>query len=191
MVVALRPSDATLDALWTWEDLWDLPEDGNLYEIIDGELYVMAPPIPVHQEISFRVAVSFHGATEKGRLGKVYSAPIGVKLGDRNIVQPGIIFVARDRFSMVKKEYIDGPPDIVVEIFSPSTRLKDLNLKADLYARAGVPEYWRIDPRRRSVVVLALTDGVYVPTPTEDGIARSAVLPGVAIPIVPLFEDLT
>ncbi len=191
MVVASRPSSATLDALWTWEDVWAFPEDRNLYEVIDGELYVMTPPLLVHQEISFRVALVFHAATDGGRLGKVYPAPVGVKLGEQNLVEPDIIYVAREHFSRIKAEYVDGPPDIVVEILSPSTRGKDLNEKAELYARSGIPEYWQFDPRRRSIVVLRLVNGAYQAEPTTDGIARSRVLPGVAVPIAPLFENLT
>lgn len=191
MVVAVKPSDMALDALWTWEDLWNIPEDGNQYEIIDGELYEMAPPIPVHQMVSKRVFREFDRVAEAGKLGEVFFAPIGVKLSERDIVEPDIIFIARERLSIILEKVVDGAPDVVVEVMSPSTRLKDLNVKTDLYARAGVPEYWQIDPRRRTVVVLALTGGVYTPTPTEDGVARSNVVPGVAIPIGPLFEDLT
>jgi len=191
MVVAIRPSDMALDALWTWEDLWDIPEDGNLYEIIDGELYVMAPPIPVHQEILTRSFRAFDRAAEFHGAGKVYVAPIGVKLSERDIVEPDLIFIARERLSIILQKVVDGAPDIVLEIFSPSTRLKDVNSKAVLYARSGVREYWQIDPRHRSVVVLSLTNGAYVPTPIEDGVARSAVLPGVAISISGLFADLT
>jgi Uma2 family endonuclease len=191
MVVAARPSSATLDALWTWEDVWELPEDGNLYEIIDGELYGMTPPIPVHQEVLTRAFRAFDRAAELDNAGLVYLAPIGVKLSDRDIVEPDLIFIACSRLSIVKDRVIDGPPDIVLEVFSPSTRAKDLNEKADLYARSGIPEYWQVDPRRRSIVVLSLVDGAYRPEPSTDGIARSRVLPGVAIPIAPLFENLT
>jgi len=191
VVVAAKPSDMALEALWTWEDLWSIPDDGNLYEIIDGELYVMAPPIPVHQEISKRVFREFDRVAELGKLGQVYFAPIGVKLSERDIVEPDIIFIARDRLSIIREKMVDGAPDIVLEILSPSTRLKDLNLRATLYARSGVREYWQIDPRHRSVVVLFLADGAYVPTSADGGFARSKVLPGVSISIEGLFTDLT
>jgi Uma2 family endonuclease len=77
-----------------------------------------------------------------GKLGQVYFAPIGVKLSERDIVEPDIIFIARDRLSIILEKMVDGAPDIVLEILSPSTRLKDLNLRAALYARSGVREYW-------------------------------------------------
>lgn len=191
MVVSIRPGSRTLDALWTWKDLWTMPDDENVYEIIDGELYVVSPPIPVHQQVLKRVFRTFDRAAEASSAGEVYLSPIGVKLSDRDVVQPDLLFIARDRLSIVSEKTIDGPPDIVVEILSPSTRGKDLNEKAELYARSGIPEYWQVDPRRRSIVVLRLVDGAYQPEPTSDGIARSRVLPGVAIPIAPLFENLT
>ncbi len=191
MVATMSPASLSLDARYTWEELWDEPDDHYLYEVIDGELYIMAPPIPLHQEVLLRAVRAFDGVASATNAGHVYFSPIGVKLSERDAAEPDLIFIARDRLSIVKEKYIDGRPDIVLEILSPSARSKDRTEKAALYARSGVPEYWQIDPRHRSVVVLRLADGAYQPEPDEDGIARSRVLPGVAIPIAPLCEDLT
>jgi len=191
MVATMSWASLSLDALYTWEALWDETDDPYQYEVIDGELYIMAPPIPLHQEVLLRAVRAFDDVASATNAGRVYFSPIGVKLSERDAVEPDLIFIARDRISIIKEKYIDGPPDIVLEILSPSTRAKDRTEKADLYARSGVLEYWQIDPRHRSVVVLALVDGAYVPVQSPDGIARSDVLPGVAIPIAGLFEDLT
>lgn len=191
VTTAIRPTSKTLDALWTLDDLLAMPEDDNLYEIIDGELYVMTTPVPVHQQLSMKLSVVFFQAGQATGLGRVYASPIRVRLSKRNIVQPDILFIVRDRLEIVTDDLIDGAPDVVVEIFSPSTRSKDRNEKATLYARAGVREYWQVDPRHRSVVVLILRDGAYEPSTTDDGFARSAVLPGLAVDVAALFADLT
>jgi Uma2 family endonuclease len=77
MTFAIRPSSKTLDALWRWEDLLDLPDDGKLYEFIDGELYEMAPSIPVHQELSSRLHTAFSVNVSERRLGTVYAFRLG------------------------------------------------------------------------------------------------------------------
>lgn len=191
VTTAVRPGSKTLDANWTLDDLLAMPEDDNLYEIIDGELYVMTTPVPVHQRLSMRLSVVFYQAGEATGLGRVYASPIRVRLSERDIVQPDLLFIERDQLAIETNDLIDGPPDIVVEIVSPSTRSKDRNDKATLYARAGVREYWQVDPRHRSVVVLTLTDGAYEPRPSDDGVARSAVLPGLVVDLAALFADLT
>jgi Uma2 family endonuclease len=112
-------------------------------------------------------------------------------LSQRDIVQPDALLIARERLGIVRQGLIEGPPDLVVKIVSPSTRPKDRIEKAELYARSGVCEYWQVDPRHRSVIVLALRDGIYVPQPVEDGVARSVELPGLTVDVTALFADLT
>ena len=138
-----------------------------------------------------RLSVVFYQTGEATGLGRVYASPIRVRLSERDIVQPDLLYIERDRLAIVTDDLIEGPPDIVVEIFSPSTRSKDRNEKAKLYARFGVREYWQVDPRHRSVAVLILTDGAYEPRPTDDGVARSAVLPGLVVDLAALFADLS
>jgi Uma2 family endonuclease len=178
------------DANLTWADLQAIPDDGNQYEVIGGELYVMTAPIPIHQELIMRLAFALHALVTARDLGRVYVSPIAVELSDHDIVQPDILFIAKDRLGIVKKDRIIGAPDLVVEAFSPSTRSKDRMEKTDLYARSGVREYWQVDPRWRSVMVLALQDGAYQPLPLDDGIARSSVLPDLAVEVAALFADL-
>jgi Uma2 family endonuclease len=184
------PRKMPWDVDLTWADLQAMPDDGFQYEIIGGELYVMTAPIPVHQGLLTRLLVAIYNVSEARGNGRVYASPIAVELAEHDIVQPDILFIGKDRLGIVEEDRIVGAPDLVVEIFSPSTRSKDRHEKADLYARSGVREYWQVDPRWRSVMVLALQDGAYQPLPLDDGIARSRVLPNLEIDVNALFEGL-
>lgn len=122
-----------------------------------------------------------------GRLGRVYYAPVDVLLPGGDVVVPDILFIRRDRLHIVGPKAIEGPPDLVVEILSPSTRNRDLGTKMEIYARFGVGEYWLLDPLARGITVFVLRGDRYEPLPQEGGIARSVVLPGLAIDIAALF----
>jgi Uma2 family endonuclease len=146
----------------TYRDLWNVPEDGNRYEIIDGEVYVTPPPLTAHQRALRNLATILHAhATEHG-LGEILFAPVGVVLEKPSGVQPDVIFVAKARSSIIKEKAVFGAPDLVVEILSASTAARDRGVKKDLYARAGVEHYWLVDPRRRTVQAHRLESGRYV-----------------------------
>jgi Uma2 family endonuclease len=118
-------------------------------------------------------------ARSKG-LGKVYTAPIDVLLTDlASPVQPDVLFIASDRLDIVKEEFIEGPPDLTIEVLSPSNWLDDRRTKFRLYAQAGVREYWIIDLERRTIEVFALRGHSFaLLNRYEQGdIARSEVLP--------------
>lgn len=137
-------------------------------EIIDGDVIMMAPaPARVHQEISGELFAQIH-AYLKGKKCKVYSAPFDVRLfeedGDRpedvdTVVEPDIIVVCDP--SKLDERGCKGAPDMVVEILSPATQRHDRFTKFSLYQRAGVREYWIVDPANKSVQSFILEDGHY------------------------------
>lgn len=174
---------------WTYADLAELPDndDGNRYEIIDGELIVSPSAIPPHQALSRELMLRFALFVQPGRLGQVFAAPIDVLLPDGGTLVPDLVFVRRDRLGIVGRAAIEAAPDIVVEILSPSTRGRDLGRKKELYAQLGVPEYWVVDRDTCRIAVFVLRDGRYEPLPNEDGVARSEVLPGFEVDIAALF----
>ena len=131
-----------------------LPADRRA-ELIDGVFYDMAAPDGIHQDILLILGSMFrdHIRKNKGEC-KVYVAPRDVQLDpgdDKTIVQPDILIVC-DR-NKITDRCIIGAPDFIAEILSPSTREKDLHLKAAKYACSGVREYWIIDPEKRIVLV--------------------------------------
>jgi Uma2 family endonuclease len=135
-----------------------LPEDGKQYEVIDGELFMTPAPKPKHQEIVLRIAEELSRFVREKNLGKVFISPIDVLLEQHTFLQPDVLFIRKERLEIVKEEAIEGPPDLVVEVLSPSTFYKDLRKKMTAYAQFGVQEYWIVDPETQTVEVYARRD---------------------------------
>lgn len=172
---------------WTYDDYALLPDDGKRYEVIRGELYMSPAPRPLHQRVIIRLSFFLEGFLENSALGTAFVAPIDVilpeKLGDP--VQPDIVVICRESLHIIEELNIQGAPDLVVEVLSPSNPAHDRNLKYDLYAEAGVQEYWIIDPHRRTVEIHLLRSGAYVQHGKwqEGEAARSVVLDGFSVPV--------
>ena len=140
------------------DDIWDTPDDGKRYEVIDGQLYVTPPPVTEHQGASGVLYLYIGPYVRERQLGKVYSAPVGVVLDDKNGVQPDLVYISRERLHILSRRGIEGAPDLVVEILSPSTRARDRGIKLRRYAAAGAPHYRIIDPRSRELEARRLTE---------------------------------
>ena len=180
---------------WTYKEFMSLPEgDPYRYELIDGEFFMTPSPNPRHQEISMnlsRIFSSFLYLTP-GR-GKVFSAPIDVVFSQKppQVVVPDLVFVSKERSSIVTGKNIQGVPDLVVEILSGGTVIRDRRQKLSLYERFGVPEYWIVDPKTETVLVFRLVDGRY-PDPREfrkEDRLETPILPGLSIPLVEVFPS--
>jgi Uma2 family endonuclease len=144
---------------WTFEEFARLPDDGNRYEVIAGELYVTPPPDITHQEASARFNWLLRGfATEQHALGRVWYAPLAVMLGDGDYLEPDIVFLLKEHEHYRTRRAIEGPPDLVVEILSPTTARQDRGIKRQRYAHFGVTEYWIVDTDRRRVEVYRLQE---------------------------------
>jgi Uma2 family endonuclease len=140
---------------YTWADYLSTPEDtSRRYEIVDGGLFVTAAPRARHQEVVANLVETLGGLTRSHHLGKVLPGPITVRLHDELVVEPDLIFIRADRLGIVDPEgVVDGPPDLVVEILSPSNRSYDRNLKRKHYLENGIPELWILDADERIVEV--------------------------------------
>lgn len=174
----------------TYKDLDETPDDGRWYEILSGEMIVSPAPILKHQELVTRLAVLFYNFVVAHRLGVVYGAAPNVRLSPYDIVQPDIVYVSEGRAAILQGLMIEGAPDLVVEVFSPSTRQLDQARKAATYAAFGVREYWMVDPELESIVVQELVDRAYRLVPQEAGFARSVVLDGLVVDVAALFAGL-
>ena len=147
----------------TYEDYLNLPGDDR-YELINGEFILVSAPNTAHQTVSTGFILSLGNFVVQGNLGSVFHAPTEVILTDPegiNIVQPDIIFVSKEREHIITRPNIQGAPDLLVEILSPSTGRRDRTIKFDLYARHGVKEYWIADPDAQTVSAMLLKDGEY------------------------------
>ena len=149
---APRNSGAADDRLHTLEDYLSLPDDQRV-EMIDGVFYDMAAPTTVHQSIAGFLHKRFLDfVMEKKGPCFPFISPVDVQLDcdDKTVVQPDVLVVC-DR-SKYRNGRIWGAPDLVIEVLSPSTRRKDMQLKMYKYAGAGVREYWMVDPEKKLVV---------------------------------------
>ena len=172
----------------TYADYLLTPDDVR-YELIDGELIVAPTPIPLHQRIGMRFTNRMGPFIEEHDLGELLAAPMDVRFSDTNVLQPDILFISSERSHIIGETNIQGAPDLIIEIASPSTEERDRGVKQELYALFGVLEYWRAYPRTRTVEILRLENGrlvsagVYGPR----AILSTPLLPGLNIDLDEIF----
>ena len=151
---------------WTLEELHGLPDDGNKYELVDGELYVTPPPNTDHETILARLSRILEPYVARERLGFVYHPRSVFRIGGSE-VEPDLII--RQPPPGERTPWEDMPlPILVVETFSPYTRRRDVGVKYDFYMRSGIAEYWMIDPERMTITIARPGE--------EDGIVGDALV---------------
>ncbi len=175
---------------WTYKDYRAIADDGQRYEVVNGVLYMTPSPSGAHQDAVLELASYLRTHIKLAGLGIVRVAPFDVELAPNVIVQPDVLVVLNTGLDKVEENRIIGAPNLVIEVASPSTATYDRDVKKGAYARAGVPEYWIVDPEARTVEVLVLqTAGVY----HSLGIFRrkatlpSQVVPGFSVPVEQFF----
>ncbi|MEU5847771.1 Uma2 family endonuclease [Saccharopolyspora shandongensis] len=126
---------------FTVHDLEEMPDDGRRYELIDGELIVSPAPGWAHQEAALELAVRLRQACTPEY--RVLAAPFAVRHDIFNELQPDVLVA---RYGDLTMKNLPAAPVLAVEVMSPSSRLKDANLKKAAYARLGTPHFWLVDP---------------------------------------------
>ena len=142
-----------------YSDYVATPDDGKRYEIIDGDLYMPPSPRTTHQRVSQRLERQLYDYFQRRGIGEVFHAPIDLILSDHDIFVPDIVVVSNPAF--VTDRAIEGPPILVVEILSPSTRAQDRGVKARRYAELGIEHYWIVDPEAQRIEFHRLADSAY------------------------------
>lgn len=162
---------------YTYEDYAKLPE-GSPYQLIGGKLIMVPSPTPYHQRISRKIEFLLLQHVEKNDLGEVLYSPIDVYFGEEDTFQPDIIFISKERLSIIGDAKIEGAPDLIIEILSPSTAYYDLGRKYKVYEEAGVKEYWLIHPDRKRIEIHINREGTFelVHAVEETGIIKSELL---------------
>lgn len=179
---------------WTYADYRRLPEDGKRYEIIEGVLYVANAPSIEHQFIVMKISGQLDFFVSQHQLGMVLTAPVEVHLSaTTRPVQPDVLFIRTENQPVPGTQFFDGVPDLIVEVISPSSIRIDRHVKFDTYERAGVPEYWIVDPKARLVEVYTLARGEYalLGQYTDDEVVTSNVLAGLQVKASTLFLPAT
>lgn len=133
------------------DDIWDAPDDGRRYEVIDGELHVTTTPDLDHQEPSGNLFGLIWSYLRVHPIGRIYAAPVGVILDEGNGLQPDLVYVSNERAAILTRRGIRGVPDLVVEVLSPGTENKDRGIKMRRYAASVVPHYGIVVPETRSL----------------------------------------
>ena len=157
---------------YTYEDLQKL-EDDKRYELINGELYLMSAPTISHQEIVGELYAQLHNYLN-GKKCKVLISPVDVCLSgvrnpkkEFNVLQPDVIVVCED--NKLTKENVQGAPELVIEVLSPSSRKHDTFVKYNLYQYYGVKEYWIVDVEAGVIYQYILNDkNIYTLPKTYD-----------------------
>ena len=137
----------------TYRDYLKFPDDRDRHELIDGAHYVTPPPIIDHQSILGNLFFEVRLHLETHPQGRVFVAPCAIVFTLFDVVAPDFFFVRRERLAILGERTVNGAPDLIVEILSPSTRRRDEGVKLALYDRGGVSEYWVIAPVTRTVRV--------------------------------------
>ncbi|MEP7293528.1 MAG: Uma2 family endonuclease [Chloroflexota bacterium] len=125
-------------------------QEERRFELIDGEVIEMAPPIVLHQDIILNTAFTLKPLIPDGKL---YISPIEVYLDEHNIPQPDLVWVSSNSICKVERRRLVGAPDLVVEVLSPSTAKRDKTAKFRLYEQHGTREYWMVDPDNHLIEV--------------------------------------
>jgi Uma2 family endonuclease len=178
---------------WTVAALDALPDDGAHYELSEGVLYMTPPPTPEHQSIAGLIFYALMTHVQRAGLGRVYQAPIGVELAPDSAPEPDIVVVLKANLNaIIGDKRIVGVPDLIVEVASPSTAAYDRDAEAGkqgMYARAGVPEYWIVNPITRTVDLLILEGGAYRKLGTYQGdeTLPSQIVPALSVAVAEFF----
>lgn len=184
---------AKIEPLMTVDDLEAMPEDGNRYEVIEGELFVSRAPGLPHQLVTANIIGSFLKYLEENPIGRIVPTP-GLILSKYSGVIPDLVFYSHARGKeIIANDRLNAAPEIVIEILSRGREniSRDRIAKRQLYAKHGVSEYWIVDSENRAVEVYRLTNQsleLAAVLRNHDEVT-SPSLPGFACPLSKIFES--
>ena len=165
----------------TYEQFLDWADEDTLAEWVDGKVIMTSPASLPHQDLSLFLARLMAEFAEAHDLGRVLTAPFQMRLPNvRRGREPDLLFVATANLDRLRTNFLDGPTDLVVEIISPESLLRDRGEKFAEYEIEGVGEYWLLDPEaQRPDFFVRGADGRYARVlPDAEGVYQSTALPG-------------
>jgi Uma2 family endonuclease len=166
----------------TLDEFMRLPE-GTLAEFIGGDILMSPSPRLRHQRVVFRIHQALNAFVRPRGLGEAFEAPADVHLPSGDVVQPDVLFVSAAR-SGILQDWVRGAPDLVVEVLSPESRRRDLEVKPGLYAANGVVEVWIADPDARTIEIRTAAGTALVPAGGE---LTTPLLPGFVLRSADVF----
>ncbi len=165
---------ATIDKSkeWTVDDYMQL-EEGLLAQLLDGELIMSPAPTPLHQRTLRKI---YDILKDIDHNGEFFFSPIDVYLDKKNVLQPDLIFISKDNSDIIGERGIEGPPDLVVEVVSPSNSYIDRNFKKKKYLEFGVNEVWILDPGNKTLEIYSGSVDKPIEYLAGSGFVKSTIL---------------
>ncbi|MCW3079562.1 Uma2 family endonuclease [Segetibacter sp.] len=166
-------------------------DDNYYYEIINGEMIQKSAPTPMHQRICKILLITLDKFVTEKKLGEIFPSPIDVFLDDYNKPQPDLVFVSNEKQSIITHDGIIGIPDLLIEIISPTSLIRDRIEKKNLYERVGVSEYWVVDPQYAAIEIYSLRNNRYelhTAATIFEGEFKSALFEGLTINLADIFS---
>jgi len=188
--VAVNTIPEKINVDFTYNDIVEFGQEGDHWEIFDGELIVFPPPNVKHQVVSGNLHRILANFVHQKRIGILVAAPIGVYFDIKTFFEPDLVFVSNENKNLIKENYIEGAPDLVVEIISASSIKNDRGSKFKRYARERVQEYWIIDPINEVVEIFELTSEGFQLTErfSNDQVVQTKIFPGLQFQVSEIWE---
>jgi Uma2 family endonuclease len=175
---------------WTDAQLEALPKNGYKYELLDGQL-IMSPVHANHGMVCMRIGSRLFQFTEAHKLGQVYDSSTGFRLSNDLLLSPDVSFVSNARLKKIlvaPDKFLYGAPDLVVEVLSPSDRMREINRKLDHYFEYGTKVAWLVNWRKEQII-LYTPDSVESLTRPSDTLTGGTVLPGFRCKLRAIFQQ--
>ena len=169
---------------------WKKLPEGYKYQLIQGEIVEWPSMTLAEHDARMNIGMFLHQFVKNRRNGEVFFTPIDVHITSTDVYQPDILFVSNDHLDYLEEDGVHGPPDIVIEVLSPSTAGFDLLLKKDGYEKFGVKEYWIVDPMEQSIETFTNSSkGFESKFQGNAGTVCSSVLPEFCVKVEELFAN--
>ncbi len=171
-------------------DDYMLLEEGAPFQLIENELIMSPSPTPIHQFIVARISRSILNFLEDRDLGGYTAGTVDVVFDKNNVFQPDFVYVSEERRAAIVKNHLEGPPDMVIEILSPSNARYDLSQKKEIYEKYGVKEYIIFDPIAKNADLYVLKDSRYYlhQKAQKNELLHSVILPGFSFDLNYLYK---
>lgn len=176
----------------TYEEFLDWADEDTLAEWVDGKVIMTSPASLPHQEVGGFLYEILQRYVTFRQLGKILPPPFQMKLPHSSGREPDLIFVAQAHLGRLKRTYLDGPADLVVEVVTPESLKRDREEKFAEYQRAGIPEYWILDPdtQQADFYQLDTAQGIYLRiNPDAQGSYHSGAVAGFWLQVAWLWQD--
>jgi len=174
----------------TYADYEKIPPDGFRHEIIGGEEFMTPAPNLDHQRGVVKLTALLETHVTERKLGRVFVAPTDVLLSGVDIVQPDLLFVSEIRLPILAEKNVQGAPDLVIEVLSPSTQAEDRGPKLTLYERSAILEYWIVDPSSKTVEIREFARTRRIRVYQEGQSFESALFPGLRVDLGEIFRKI-